>query len=335
MRKIILIFILLGIIISFWQCETKVDMNSEWRDIPVVYGLLSQQDDIHYIRINRAFLGEGNALKMASSLDSIIYRPDNLDVKLLEYNGNTKLRTIPLDCTMVHNVDSGAFHYPNQIIYRTQGHSVSLSPDYTYKLSIYNKNRNKFIEAETNLIGDFSIKRPLAGQTFVNYSSSYPTEVKWRTAENGRLYQLSIRAYYTNYYDNGNKEHKQLNWTFPQQTADNLNGGDEMSIEIIGKQFYVFLKNNIPVKSNVERTMDSVRYYISVADDQFNTYMKVNEPSNTIIQERPEYSNITNGLGLFASRTYHYRTLRLNSDSQDTLVSGQYTRHLNFKKPIP
>ncbi|MCF8332126.1 MAG: hypothetical protein K9H84_06715 [Bacteroidales bacterium] len=320
---------------SFWQCETDVDLNAEWQDIPVVYGLLNQQDKVHYIRINRAFLGEGDAIQMASNLDSITYDPNDLDVQLLEYNGENLIRAIPLDTTMVHNVDSGIFSYPDQIIYRTQAPSVKLSDDYNYRLEIYNSKLNKYIESETELIKDFSIKRPLAGQTFVNYTSQFPAEVVWRTAENGRLYQLSIRIFYTNYFTDGTQQQKALDWKFSQQTSTSLNGGNEMTTEIIGQQFYVFLQNAVPEIPNIERTLDSVRYIVSVANDNYNTYIKVNEPSNTIIQERPEFSNISNGIGLFASRYYKSRSLFLNSDSQDSLVNGQYTRNLNFKKPIP
>ncbi|MCF8217724.1 MAG: hypothetical protein K9I29_01750 [Bacteroidales bacterium] len=324
----------LMLISGFWSCETDVDLNDEWQDIPVVYGLLSQNDQVHYIRINRAFLGEGDAMKMASELDSIIYDPKNLDVRLIEMNGDNPVRSIPLDTTLVTNVDSGVFHYPEQIVYRTQPNSVELSTNYTYHLEIYNKKYDKYIESETELIHDFSIKRPLAGQTMVNYTSPFPTDVIWRTAENGRLHQLSIRIYYTNYFDSGNTERKTLNWNFPSKEASDLGGGEEQKTQIRGQQFYVFLKNSIPERSDVERTLDSVRYIVSVANDNFNIYMKVNEPSNSIIQERPEFSNVSNGIGLFASRYSEHRTLLLNSDSQDSLVDGHHTRHLNFIKPI-
>lgn len=326
---------LLIILLSMWHCETDVDLNAEWQDIPVVYGLLNQQDDVHYIRINRAFLGKGDAIQMASNLDSITYDPNDLDVKILEYNGDNLIRSIPLDTTMVHNVDSGVFSYPDQIMYRTQAPSVKLSDDYNYRLEIYNSKLNKYIESETELIKDFSLKRPLAGQTFVNYTSQFPSEVVWRTAEDGRLYQLLIRIFYTNYFTNGTEEQNTLDWKFSQKTASSLDGGNEMSTEIIGQQFYVFLQNAVPEIPGIERTLDSVSYIVSVANDNYNTYIKVNEPSNTIIQERPEFSNISNGIGLFASRYYKSRTLLLNSDSQDSLVNGQYTRDLNFKKPIP
>ncbi len=336
MIKKALSYIIPAIIFLFsWSCETDVDLNSEWQDIPVVYGLLNQQNEVHYIRINRAYLGEGNALKMASNPDSIQYDPDILEVNLLEYNGNNLIRKIPLDTTMIHNAEPGVFPYPDRIVYRTSEPTVKISANYTYRLEIYNKMRDKYIESETELIRSFYIKRPLAGQTFVNFTSSLPTEVIWRTAERGRLYQLTIRAFYTNYFDNGTTEQKTLDWNFPQKEASSLGGGGEMSSEVVGQQFYVFLKNSMPQLDNVERTMDSVQYIISVANDEFATYMKVNKPSNTIIQERPEYSNISNGIGLFASRFHQHRTLLLNSDSQDSLVDGSQTRHLNFVKPIP
>ncbi|MFO8088126.1 MAG: hypothetical protein R6T91_10050 [Bacteroidales bacterium] len=331
LKTIIIVFAL----VSFSQCETEIDLLDDWQDIPVVYGLLNQEDDIHYIRINRAFLGEGNAIHMASDLDSIIYNPNDLDVVIKEYSGSNLIREIPLDTMMVHNVDSGVFSYPDQMIYRTTASSVKLSEDYTYRLEIFNKKRNKYIESETNLIHNLSIKRPLAGQTLVNYTSKFPAEVIWRTAKNGRLYQLSIRIFYSNYYNNGSSEQHTLNWNFPSRTASTLNGGEEMSMEVFGEQFYIFLENNIPQTNASERTLDSVQYIVSAANDNFNTYMKVNEPSNSIIQERPEFSNISNGIGLFASRYYQTRTLLLNSDSQDSLVDGSHTRHLNFVKPIP
>ncbi|MGM0612574.1 MAG: hypothetical protein ACQESM_03580 [Bacteroidota bacterium] len=332
-RYLIGIFSLL-LISGFWSCETDVDLNDEWEDIPVVYGLLSQNDQVHYVRINRAFLGEGDAMQMASELDSIIYDPKDLDVRLIEKNGDNPVRTIPLDTTMVTDVDSGVFHYPEQIVYRTQN-SVELSTDYTYHLEIYNKKYDKYIEAETELIHGFSIKRPLAGQTLVNYTSQFPAEVMWNSAENGRLHQFSVRIFYTNHFDNGITEKNTLDWNFPSKEATTLNGGEEQVTEIRGQQFYVFLKNSIPERSNVERTLDSVRYIVSVANDNYNIYMKVNEPSNSIIQERPEFSNVSNGIGLFASRYSEHRTLLLNSDSQDSLVNGHHTRHLNFRKPIP
>jgi hypothetical protein len=45
-----------------------------------------------------------------------------------------------------------------------------------------------------------------------------------------------------------------------------------------------------------------VDFIFSVASDDLNTYMNASAPSNSIIQERPPFSNISNGIGLFSSR---------------------------------
>ncbi|MFO8053972.1 MAG: hypothetical protein R6U19_02270 [Bacteroidales bacterium] len=334
-RKIwAIIFPFLAVMLLFWHCETDVDLNDEWQDIPVVYSILSQNDEVHHVRVNRAFLGKGDALQMASQLDSITYDPGVLEVRLLEKSGDAIQREFLLDTVLVDNVEPGVFSYPEQIVYRTPG-KIKLSPDYTYELEIYNTERDKYIEGETDLIHDFSIKRPMAGQKFWNFASKFSSEVSWFTAENGRLYELSIHAFYTNYHDNGDIEKKTLEWNFPRKEAATLSGGNEMSMEIMGEQFYVLIKNTVQEISGIERTMDSVRFKVSVADDEFNTYMKINRPSSGIVQERPEYSNVSNGIGLVASRYSKGRTVELTSVSQDSLVNGQHTYHLGFVKPIP
>ena len=40
----------------------------------------------------------------------------------------------------------------------------------------------------------------------------------------------------------------------------------------------------------------------SVGSEDLYTYMSVNEPFEGIVQERPVFSNINNGVGLFSSR---------------------------------
>ena len=70
--------------------------------------------------------------------------------------------------------------------------------------------------------------------------------------------------------------------------------------------FYTILKANIKTlradPSVSSRSAQYVDFIFSVASDDLNTYMNASEPSNSIIQERPSFSNIYNGIGLFSSR---------------------------------
>ena len=69
-------------LIVFSSCETDFDVNAEWDDVTIVYGLLDPNNEIQLIKINKAYLGAGDAIQMASVSDSLNYTPSDLDVKL-------------------------------------------------------------------------------------------------------------------------------------------------------------------------------------------------------------------------------------------------------------
>ena len=54
MKKSLLLSLIVSLVLIFPACETDVDVNAEWEEITIVYGLLSQNDQEHYFRINKA-----------------------------------------------------------------------------------------------------------------------------------------------------------------------------------------------------------------------------------------------------------------------------------------
>ena len=84
MKKLTFLFLLSSILFS--SCETDFNVNADWQEVTVVYGLLDQNEDKQYIRINKAFLGNADAFIMASVADSINYNPNNLFNLLLGCN---------------------------------------------------------------------------------------------------------------------------------------------------------------------------------------------------------------------------------------------------------
>src|SRR5678809_747569 len=103
------------------SCSTDIDLLEDYKPITVVYGLLNVSDSIQYIKINKAFLGEGNALVMAQQSDSINYKPGELMVRLQELNPSTGevLATLNCDTTTQILKDDGLFSNPYQILYKT------------------------------------------------------------------------------------------------------------------------------------------------------------------------------------------------------------------------
>ena len=328
MKKIL--YIIFIFLLLYSSCKTDFEINAEWKDITIVYGLLDQTEKTHYIKINKAFLGEENALLMATEPDSCTYG-NNLDVWLEEWINNSLSNLWTLDTTTVYNKEPGIFYYPEQVLYKF--YADTLYENAEYRLFIKNNNTGKIVSSKTSLVHFFSITKPTSFQA-VNFTASNPVDVKWNSAYNGKLYNIIIRFKYKekNIVTNDSII-KSLDWNLGNYKADNIDGGETMTTSYYGANFYKFLHDNIPETPNVIRNASGfpLEFIFSVAADEFNTYMEVNAPSNGVIQERPEYTNISNGIGLFSARYHNVRSLYMSALSMDSLKNGQYTKNLNFE----
>ncbi len=332
-KRFRLAFVSMLILPFIFSCSTEFDPNADWKDITVVYGLLNQNDSITYIKINKAFLGPGNALEFAKVEDSSSYF-GNLDVKLVEYlGGNTTGKILYLDTTTIFNKESGLFYNPKQVIWKCVSKN-QFNEDAVYKLEIRNKKTGKIITAESPVIGNFDITKPSVNATSWGFYNTAPSAIEWYSAENGKRYQLSIIFNYTE-VSSGDTTRKKVTWIFPAQKSQTTVGGVLMKDSYKGEEFYRTLASSIPYKENVKRFAGKVEFVIAVAGEELNNYIDVTAPSGGIVQERPEYSNINNGIGIFSCRydnsIKQKRIVELNSRSLDTLIYGQFTKDLGFK----
>lgn len=331
MKKILIAVILSSFIFG---CSTDFDINAEWQDITVVYCLLNQNDNIHYVKITKAFLGDGNALIMATNPDSSTYG-NNLEVSMEEWIDNIQTNVWFLTDTIIENKDSGIFYFPNQVVYKFNGTLDTLDQNTIYKLKIKNKKNEKLIYSSTPLVQTFSIIKPATGQTAIFHSPN-PYPVKWYSGVNGRLYQVVIRFNYweTNIDSIGvdSSLHK-VDWNLGSFNSVGLDGNEELSTNYSGEAFYRYLKEKILQEGDVIRhvAVPNVEFIFTVAADELYTYMEVNKPTSGIVQEKPEYTNISNGIGIFSSRYEITVKLPMHPVSLDSLYNGQYTKYLNFQ----
>ena len=318
----------------FAACSTDFNINAEWKEITVVYGLLNQNETTHYIKINKAFLGDGNALTMAQVEDSSSYF-NNLEVKVEEWKNGSMTNSYPCDTTTIYNKEPGVFYYPKQILYKF---NATLYEDRTYKLSIKNKISGKLITSETPMVYSFVLTKPISTSVGFSASSNTQMDAKWESAINGRRYQLNIRFPYKEVnlsppYDTTNLY---VDWQFPAIKSTALSGGEGMITSYTGKGFFTNLANRIPVNPGVNRfpgdgVTYSVEFIISVAGDDLNTYMEVSEPSTGIVQEKPGYTNINNGIGIFSCRYTKVVNLKLTGNTVTDLLNSSITGNLGFK----
>ncbi len=72
----------------FGGCSNKLNLLAPYKESISVYGLLQQSDTnyTNYIRVERVFLGAGNAYTMAQNQDSVYFAAGELTVSLQRWN---------------------------------------------------------------------------------------------------------------------------------------------------------------------------------------------------------------------------------------------------------
>jgi hypothetical protein len=307
-----IIFLILPLLLFTWSCEENFDVNAPYKDITIVFGLLDPAEDTVFLKINKAFLGDGNVMEMAKIEDSSIY-VNGLQATIEEWENGDFIKSYTLDTITINNKEEGTFYNPYQIIYFTTYEPVT-SREYRLKVIV----NSKEITAKTNLINDFNISKPNAGSASVQFSKGNEGTIEWKSAEYGKRYEVVIRIHYKEVlFNSTDTAFKYIDWGMGTKKSTSDKGGEEMIIKYSNDNFYNILHDQVPyedpaTEANVkERFTNNVDFIIAVAANELNTYMEVNEPSNSIIQERPEFSNVTNGMGIFSSRFKNMRTKKI------------------------
>jgi len=314
MKKKYVYFILFSLIFS--ACESDFDVNDQWEEVTVVYGLLDQSRDQQYIKINKAFLGKADALQMASNADSSNYNPDDLSVKLYQSDAVSGIYDTSFSYLTVDNQvyklgeslefhdtiiekDEGLFATDNNIIYTAPTNQTFFNKNKTFVLVIINKKTGNIVKAITQLIGGLTIANSyIFDNPFVFYIPGNADPFRsvtalWPESQNGTIYQVELDFNYSE-----DSQFKSVTMKLPLISYD----GRDMTASIKGKDFFSFLSNNIAENPDVVRTINNLTLKVVVGTEELATYINVNKPISGIVQERPQYSNIDNGIGLFSSR---------------------------------
>lgn len=309
MNKFISALILLITSLIVTSCDKDIQVNDDYKNISIVYGLINPNDSVSYIRIEKAFLSNGDIYQDAQVADSNIY-PYKLDVKIYSEN-----RTIEFDTITIYNKNEGVFYAPKMTVYYAVTKGLFNTND-TYYLEVRNPKTGDLITSSSKLIDGSKIRFD-----YPNFSVSFVSdkEVTFKSIPGARLYQLNVRFHYTEgFLNNGDTIFSQhyVDWIFPTYTSRELSGGEDMLMPYVGAEFFSNLKNNIPIKPNVFRYIGQTEFILSTADDIFNIYMDVNKPSTSIVIDRPTFTNIENGYGIFASRSNGGGFYNLNLQTQ-------------------
>lgn len=303
------LLVLLGMVAA--SCNNELNLNADFQDIGLVYGLLDPKQDTQWVRIHRTYLGTGAPNSSVDIPDSIYY--DSLAVVIEAYNSAGGLvATYPLVVdSNSRQLDTGIFTTEEYHLYRT---TAPILATQTYKLIIRKLDGGPTITATTNIAGKFEIQRPLNTVSWGS-DNTFSAEFQYTTHPEVFAYQPFLRMYYTEQdIDNpSDTVQKFLDYRFPLSTPAQ---GVTQVKEFLDHEAYLnFLRASLPVNNQILRFFRKFEVYALGAAEDFYTFSRVNAPATGIVTERPEFTNLTNAYGIFSSRTRWSTTDRVEVGS--------------------
>ena len=322
----------LFIIATVSACDNDVDVNASWEETTFVYGLLDIHDSVHYVKVNKAFLNnDKDAEQVAKNNPDSIYHTQDIRVILQELKNGSVSNEITLQKDTLRTKEEGLFPSPKHILYKTPPYQLNANRQ--YQIRVEKLKQKEPVYATTPIVDDIVLNYPTK-RNQLSFGEVEELEFNWSTGQNAYFYNLQIDIFYVNKNTRtGNFNKDTIHWTvFRQQTTSSTAGGSDFEYEIPSTEFYQRLASGLDRKNDIVRPVDSMSAKVKVtggAREIFN-YMRVNEPSISIVQKNPEYTNINNGRGIFSSRNTFSYDIGFSSGTRDSLVNGRFTRDLQF-----
>jgi hypothetical protein len=323
------IFGLLILSILFSSCDNELVVTDEWKDIPVVWGLLNKSDTAHYIRVEKAFLDPTtSALDIARIPDSLYY--DNATVSLKRVNTGQVF--------MLQRVDGIAEGYPREpgifaespnYLYKIKANVINLVIGEKYEFILDKGDGSTPVTAQTIILPRPELRNPPVGSLLAfRRNNSYT--FTWNAIPDAGIFDLKLRFYYKEtILDSGIvNAPKSFEWDIATNIPDN-----EYTLSN-GIEFFNTVKANVPAKLGAIRNFDSVEIIIWAGGVELANFIKLAKANTgiTSTQDIPVYTNLSEGLGIFSSRNVSYNPgFQLAPQTLDSLKAGSVTKTLNFK----
>lgn len=295
------------VVVVITSCETQVDINGPWRETPVVMALIDYSLDTQIFRIQKTYQNEAGQKRedIAQIPDSLYIK--NLAVKIINNNDTSKhysfSRTFPMK-------DPGFFSNKDSSYWAAYIPKSFFSVYHSYTLLLTNTETGKTYTSVSNLVDTARINRPpnytphiIDLTTFTTPTFSLSVE---STGFNSYIIDKYFRLKYVEYPLNNPADStiKYVDFTtYSALKNTTSNAGIPVNSRIDKKGYLDYLTTKISKNNQVFRAFRAVEIVISAANKDFSDMLLTNTPSTSVVPKGTQYTNITNGIGIFASRT--------------------------------
>lgn len=311
------------------SCNEEVDMIGDFQETAVVFGLLDRSENVHFIKITRAYIGPGNSLELAQIPDSSYF--NQVDATITERINGTQTRVWTLQDTIVENKDTqGVFYAPTQkLYYFTTTSSAPLDKNGIYTLDISVNGGEFEVQASTEIVSGISTTAD--GQNFRFDFVKDPGEFQQKniSVDGGNSYVVntSLEVFFHEFNTGVDTNLTSFKWTLGEY---DVTPGKPQGFSIPGRTFYELMAANVTNDPLInKRQMYSVKIIVTGGAENLYNYMSVNQPSSSLAQNKPTFTNLTatNGhkaVGIFSSRnTYSIEKFFINTSNNTLRMMAQ------------
>jgi len=312
--------------VLFTACNEDVDVYADGDPVPIVYSILDPAADVQYVRLGRSYIGSAVSGDIPPEVDSTVWNMPH-EVYLEEYTDGVKGNTYRFEPDNDIQKDTGFFPASNLRLY-----FAKFRPVYgrTYHLYVYFPDMVKMVSATTRVHDMPQILEPLPiSVRKINFEQGQPCVIRWYPGQNTGVYEMIFRVHY--------RDSSALSEDFA--SADYSSGGvfnlktDQMQeYSMGGPSFFQAMAREIPVKPGVVRQVISVEFIMMSGNEDLAIHFRSGQEIGSNFTNLTEYSNIGNGVGIFASRSIsRVPNLALSNVTLDELANGDITGALGFK----
>jgi hypothetical protein len=323
MKKVLF---LLSAVLLLNSCETDFKTIAPYKEVMVVYGLLDPNDSIQYIRVGKAFLGEGNVLVMAQQADSTTYADDALEVIMEKQTGS---QTQSYALTRIDTIDkeTGIFNVKQKFYADVN----PLNTSATYKLTVKNKNTGYIVTSKTGIVSNPpSIELPNPSAS-IDFAANSEFVTQFYAGQQARIYNVSLLFRYIEIdLLTADTTWKSFTWTLGQQATS---AGSLVEFTANRLEFFNRVRDHLAAEPNKSKkflkypdrtSIKPIVIQIIGVTEELNTFVSLTNPSTGIVQDPPFYTNIENGIGIFSSRNIDDVPYNFSEHTRDTLTQLQY-----------
>jgi len=320
-------FACLIVVLTCFACSNDFELIEENRDVTIVYGILDLLDTAQYIRVERAFVDQTiNANDLALDPNNFYY--PELTVNVIGEDGTVyNFNKIDGDAEGLPRRE-GIFAQSPNILYKINSDQIPLAPGDEYTLQVIRPGELPVVTATTTIVDDGTITAPNSSAS-LNFDYIQPANFRWSRGDFSAIYDLSLLFRYE-------ERDTELNTPFELKTvlwnivSNSLT--DEAKVE--GISFYSFLNSAIPVDDAKVRRVVNCDVILTSGSEEVRDYISVVQANLGITssQDIPVYTNLSEGRGLFASRTKFLRqNVGFTSTTRDSIVNGELLEAHNFE----